>query len=204
VAESAARRAEVARESELAGDRITRAQISACLAAIVGPEAVIFNENPLSSEHLARENPGTYYTCQSVAGGLGWALGAAIGMKMAAPEKLVVTAVGDGTYLFSSPLAVYWTASKYRVPTLTIVVDNGGYEAVRTGVLGMYPDGLAARDAGRLFSDLTPLPPFADIVTAQGGFGAKVERVDDLPDTLKQAHDAVLNQHRQALVHVTV
>ncbi len=41
-----------------------------------------------------------------LAGHLGWGLGAAIGMKLGAPDATVIAAEGDGSYMFSHPQPV--------------------------------------------------------------------------------------------------
>ena len=43
-------------------------------------------------------------------GGLGWGLGAALGVKLAAPEKTVIATVGDGAYIFGAPTAAHFAA----------------------------------------------------------------------------------------------
>ena len=61
-----------------------------------------FQRISLSLEHCAREKPGTFYGL-SAAGGLGWGLGAAMGAKLAAPDKFAVATIGDGAYMFANP-----------------------------------------------------------------------------------------------------
>ncbi|KAM3076135.1 hypothetical protein ACMFMG_006350 [Clarireedia jacksonii] len=45
--------------------------------------------------------------------------------------KFVCQVTGDGTYLFSVLSSVYWTASRYGIPVLTIVLNNKGWNAPR-------------------------------------------------------------------------
>lgn len=63
-------------------------------------------------------------------GGLGWSGGAALSIKLAADAEgraeFVCQIVGDGTYLFSVPGSVYWIAHRYKIPVLTIVLNNNG------------------------------------------------------------------------------
>lgn len=69
--------------------------------------------------------PGTWLNCGG--GGLGWSGGAALGIKMAAGEqRFVCQIVGDGTFLFSVPGSVYWISQRYKLPVLTIVLNNQG------------------------------------------------------------------------------
>ncbi len=70
--------------------------------------------------------------------------------------------------------------------------------------LSMFKDGAAGEDDGRFLADLDPAPPFEEFVRAQGGFGERVERAQDLPGALARARDAVVNEKRQALLNVIV
>ena len=62
------------------------------------------------------------------AGCLGWGVGAAIGAKLASPEKKVIAFVGDGALMFS-PQGI-WSAAHYKIPVLIIVCNNSGYSSV--------------------------------------------------------------------------
>jgi thiamine pyrophosphate-dependent acetolactate synthase large subunit-like protein len=76
--------------------------------------------------------PGSWINCGG--GGLGWSGGGALGIKLASDAehgglnkgKFVVQIVGDGSYLFSVPGSVYWIAQRYKIPILTIVLNNKG------------------------------------------------------------------------------
>jgi acetolactate synthase-1/2/3 large subunit len=200
---SNARRSKSAKSAEPAGDRITVPFASKCVGDAVGTDAVIFNEYPLSLDHCQREKPGTYFGT-STAGGLGWGLGAALGAKLAAPEKLVVATLGDGTYMFTNPTVSHWVGAKHNLPVLTVIFNNSRYGAVRRATLSMFKDGAAGEDDGRFLADLDPSPPYDELMKAQGGFGARVEKAVDLPGVLARACDAVMKEKRQALVNVIV
>jgi acetolactate synthase-1/2/3 large subunit len=201
--QSNARRAQAAKSGEPSGEKITLAYASRCVGEAVGPDAVIFNEYPLLLEHCSREKPGTYFGT-STAGGLGWGLGAALGAKLAAPEKLVVATLGDGTYMFTNPTVSHWVGDKHKLPVLTIIFNNSRYGAVRRATLSMFKDGVAGENDGRFLADLDPSPPYEELVKAQGGFGARVEKPQELPAMLARARDAVEKEKRQALVNVIV
>jgi acetolactate synthase-1/2/3 large subunit len=196
-----ARREKAAREAQGAPDRITPAHLSRCIGEVLGPDAVIFNEYPLSLDHCPRENPETFFSL-GPAGGLGWGLGAAIGAKLAAPEKLVIATLGDGSYMFANPTAGHWVQEKFGLPVLTILFNNSRYGAVRRATLSMFRDGAAGEDDGRFLADLDPSPPFHDFVSAQGGLGLRVTQPGELPDALARAREAVLKDGRQALLNV--
>jgi acetolactate synthase-1/2/3 large subunit len=202
-ARSAERRAKAAKTGTTIGEKITVPYASRCIADTFGPDAVIFNEYPLSLEHCPRERPGTYFGT-STSGGLGWGLGAALGAKLAAPEKLVVATIGDGTYMFTNPTVSHWVGARHELPVLTIVFNNSRYGAVRRATLSMFKDGVSGEDDGTFLADLDPSPPYEEFVKAQGGFGARVEKPEDLPRVLAEARDAVMQHKRQALINLIV
>lgn len=77
------------------------------------------------ADQIRASIPGTWINCGG--GGLGWSGGGALGIKLAAGEKkFVCQIVGDGTFLFSVPGSVYWISQRYKLPVLTIVLNNQG------------------------------------------------------------------------------
>jgi acetolactate synthase-1/2/3 large subunit len=196
----AVRRAKAAREAS--ADALNSATFSRAVGEAVGDDAIIFNEYPLSLDHCAREQPGTFFGL-SAAGGLGWGLGAAMGAKLAAPEKFIVATIGDGAYMFSNPTVCHWVADKFDLPVLAVVFNNSRYGAVRRATLSMFKDGAAGEDDGQFLADLSPSPPFEEFVRAQGGHGERVETLAQLRPALARARDAVRGG-QQALVNVLI
>jgi len=195
-----ARRAKA--DKEASATVLNSATFSRSVGDAVGDDAIIFNEYPLSLDHCAREQPGTFFGL-SAAGGLGWGLGAALGAKLAAPEKFVVATVGDGAYMFTNPTVCHWVADKFDLPVLTVVFNNSRYGAVRRATLSMFKDGAAGEDDGQFLADLSPSPPFEEFVRAQGGHGERVETFAELQPALTRARDAVRGG-KQALVNVLI
>ena len=182
-------------------DKITPAYLSRMIGETVGQDAVIFNEYSMIQDHCPREKPDTFYGL-SAAGGLGWGFGAALGAKLAAPDKLVVATLGDGAYMFSNPMVAHWVSDVHKLPILTIIFNNSRYGAVRGATLSMFRNGAAGEDDGRFMADLNPSPAFEAAVKAQGGHGERVEKVADLPAALARARDVVVKEKRQALLNV--
>ncbi len=181
-------------------DPITPEWISHCIGEAITADDIVVNEYPLRLSHCERTKAGTYFGL-SAAGGLGWGLGAALGAKLAAPEKLVVATLGDGAYIFANPTACHWAAEAHSLPILTVVFNNALYGAVRNSTLAMYSKGVAARDAGRMLAELEPSPNFEKLVEASGGKGFRVEHAADLPGVLAEAVK-IVRGGRQALVNV--
>ncbi len=154
---------------EPVGDMITPEYLTACVRRQVGLEAIVLNEGitnyPAICDHMARELPGTMFA--SGGGSLGWTGGAAIGMKLAAPDKTFVALTGDGSYMFSAPSAVHWMARRYRTPFLQIIYNNRGWKAPRFSALAVHPDGFASR-AKDLDLSFDPPPDYSGIAAAAG------------------------------------
>jgi thiamine pyrophosphate-dependent acetolactate synthase large subunit-like protein len=106
---------------------------------------------------------------------LGYAVPAAIGAKIARPDRPVIAVAGDGGFMYSvNELA---TAVKYRLPIVFLVVNDG-----RFGAIHWLQETLFGR-AGE--SDLAN-PDFPALARA---FGCRGERVDaaGLGDALRRA-----------------
>ena len=183
------------------GEKINFAYLSRLIGETVGDDAVIFNEYSMIQEQCPREKPNTFYGL-SAAGGLGWGFGAALGAKLAAPEKFVVTTLGDGAYMFANPMVAHWVSDVHKLPILTIVFNNSLYGAVRGATMSMFKDGVAGEDGGRFMADLSPSPAFEEAVKAEGGHGERVEKASELPAALARAIAVVKNEKRQALLNV--
>ena len=199
-ARAKAHRAAVAKQAEPKGEHITQGYLSRCIAGAIGADDILVNEYPIQLDHCAREKPGTFFMV-SPAGGLGWGFGAALGIKLAAPERMVVAALGDGSYIFNNPTACHWVAQSLDLPVLVIICNNARYGAVRGATLSMFQDGAAGRDDGRFLADFGSSPAYEAIVGAHGGYGERVERASELPAALARALDAV-RKGRQALLNV--
>lgn len=78
------------------------------------------------SNQIQADTPGSWVNCGGT--GLGWSGGGALGVKLAleGTPKFVCQIVGDGAFMFSVPSSVYWIASRYAIPILTIVLNNSG------------------------------------------------------------------------------
>jgi acetolactate synthase-1/2/3 large subunit len=149
---------------------ITVPYLVGCLRKQIAADAICLNEGITNyqpiSDHLIRTEPGTFFT--SGAGSLGWSGGAAIGMKLAAPDKELVTILGDGCFMFSVPSSVHWMARQYQTPFLQIVLNNKGWNAPRYSALAVHPSGYAAK-ANTLDIAFDPPPDYGGIAAAAGG-----------------------------------
>jgi acetolactate synthase-1/2/3 large subunit len=189
------------REAEQAGMAATCSLpwLNHCLRAIVDQHTTVISEYSFRQEYCPLERPGSLFALSS-AGGLGWGFPAALGARLASPERMVVAVLGDGAYMFANPTACHYIAQFQNLPVLTVIYNNALYGAVRRATLDMYAAGVAGEADGRLLADL-PAPHFEKIVAAHDGHGERVEKPADLPAALQRAAAAVRNG-QQALVNV--
>jgi acetolactate synthase-1/2/3 large subunit len=183
---------------------ITVPHLVACLRDQAGPEAIFLNEGitnyPAISDHLVCTRPGSFFT--SGAGSLGWSGGAAIGVKLAAPERDVVAICGDGSYMFGVPSSVHWMARQYAAPFLQVVLNNRGWNAPRFSALAVHPDGYASR-ANTLDISFDPPPDYAAIAAAAGGaHAARVMAPEDVEGAVALALRVVREEKRAAVLDV--
>ena len=151
-------------------------------------------------EQIPREVPGSLMGLSG--GGLGFSAGTALGIKLAQAQQRVIHFVGDGSFYFSNPSSVYAVANQYGLPILTVLLDNGGWSAVKESTLRMYPQG-EAKSTNQFASDLGYSTDFAAIAEAAGAHG---ERLVD-PEQVEAAIErclAALDAGKSALLHVRI
>ena len=151
-------------------------------------------------EQIPREVPGSLMGLSG--GGLGFSAGTALGIKLAQAKNRVIHFVGDGSFYFSNPSSVYAVANQYGLPILTVLLDNGGWSAVKESTLRMYPQG-EAKSTNQFVSDLGYSTDFSAIAEAAGAHG---ERLTD-PEQVEAAVErclAALDAGRSALLHVRI
>jgi acetolactate synthase I/II/III large subunit len=177
------------------------AWVSHCIERAKDPHSIVINEYTLFLEHCSFEFPDLYFGSSS-ASGLGWGAGAALGAKLALPDRPVMAVLGDGAYMFSNPAAVHHASALHELPVLFVIMNNAMWGAVQRSTLAMYPDGLASNSNEPAFVGLPKLPAFEKLCEAAGGYGERVEDPASLPGALQRALAVVTNERRQALLNV--
>jgi acetolactate synthase-1/2/3 large subunit len=180
---------------------ITGKWASACLNRVMGEDAILVNEYPIFLEEMTIAEPLRYFGTPP-SGGLGWGLGAALGAKLAAPDKTVIAALGDGAYMFGNPTPGHFVGEAMRLPVLYVVFNNARWAAVHRATLASYPSGFAAKENQPPFATLEPSPRFEHVVQASGGYGERVTAPGELMPALERALKAVRVEKRQALLNV--
>ncbi len=180
---------------------LSAAWITHCIDNVKGQDAVVIKESPLSFEHMQFTKPGTMFSA-GAAGGLGWGLGTALGVKMACPDRLVIATCGDGAYMFGNPIPAHYVAAAEKLPILTVVFNNAMWGAVKRNTREVYPDGYAAKSNREPLTYFDPALKFEKAVEVADGYGECVEDPAKLPAALERAMKAIEVGKRQALLNV--
>ncbi len=170
---------------------ISAAWTAKCINDVKDDDAIFFNELGVPPGFMDFDQPGCSMAGGGSAGGLGSSLGGALGAKIAAPDRQVIGAVGDGSYMFNVPAACHFLQRSENLPTLTVISNNAQYFAVRNATVSMYPDGRAAKANSLPVVDLTPSPDYSKIIDFCDGYGQKVDDPAKLPAALECGLEAV-------------
>lgn len=182
--------------------RMTKDWLNHCLNEALDDQVILVNEYWVDREIYDAHRAGGFFM-HSPAAGLGWGLPAAVGAALAAPDRVVVAAMGDGAYLFCNPAACHQASAMHKAPILTIICNNARWGAVQQSTIGVYPDGHAAHGPKPApLSDLRPVPDFEKYVEASGGHGERVADPVELPDAIRRGLDIVRRERRQVLLNV--
>jgi acetolactate synthase-1/2/3 large subunit len=198
------RRAELAAREVAPADTITPESLTAAVRHFCDADTIVLNEGITNyttiSDHIGVNRPGHKFT--SGGSSLGWNGGAAIGMKLAQPDKTAVSLTGDGSYLFSQPSTVHWISRRYQTPFLQVIYNNRGWGAPKFSTLALHPRGYASQadDIGVSFD---PPPDYGGIAAAAGGaFTRIVRRPEELESALEAAFKVVRKERRCAVLDV--
>lgn len=187
---------------------VTAEWATACLNEVIDEDTILINESVTSGtavfHNLPRNRPGTLFG--SGGSSLGWGGGAALGSKLAAPDRNVVCLCGDGSFFFSNPSSVYWSARRYNAPFLTMIFNNQGWNATQENFKRIHPgggEGGAKGGVGDCVS-LGPSADFAGIAAAAGdALGRTVQRAEEMKPALADAMRAI-KEGRCAVIDVRI
>lgn len=186
-----------------AGAPMSAAYVSRCLSDAKADDAAIFNELGVDPAMMDFDGPDRFYST-SLAGGLGWALPAALGYQLASPDREVIACIGDGSYIFANPVACHMTAMAEALPVLTILFNNGIWNAVRRATVAMYPKGEAVTSNAMPLIDLKGAPDYPALARAHGLWGERCDNGADLPGKIADALRFIREEKKPALLEVVV
>ncbi|MET8354176.1 MULTISPECIES: thiamine pyrophosphate-binding protein [unclassified Micromonospora] len=118
----------------------------------------------------------------STSGSLGWGMGAALGIKLGMPQRQVAAVLGDGVFQFGMP--ALWTAARRAIPVTYVVLNNQRYAAVGAALRRL--GGHAVQRQDYPGTDIAG-PAIADVSTAFGVPGQRVDSLGDLRECLARA-----------------
>ncbi|GLA61427.1 hypothetical protein AtubIFM55763_006013 [Aspergillus tubingensis] len=176
------------------------------------------------TEQLQLTRPGSHLT--KGGSGLGWAGGASIGVKLATTRydisnrpdvrvksntnsPFICNITGDGSFIFSVPSAVYWASHRYGCPFLTVILNNGGWNATRQCLVDVHPGGEAASLSSKELgiSLVEDGPDYGGIAKAAANgnlWATRVRSVKELDEALREGVRVVVEEGRGAVVDVVV
>jgi benzoylformate decarboxylase len=178
-----------------AGERLHPGHVYAALAERLPEDAVIVEESPSSRpeliERLPFRLPGSLLSPAN--GALGFGMPGAIGLRMARPDRGVVGIIGDGSSMYA--IQSVWSAARYEVGVVLIVMANGAYEAmdVQARARGAKPPWVG-------FAEV-------DIAAIARGFGCEAVQVrthDELIATLDDVIGGLTERRTPVLVEIAV
>lgn len=184
---------------------IAAREVAEALNAVLREDDILVEEAVTNAgtlhEFVRRTRPGTLAGTGTA--GLGWGLGGAVGVKLASPDRRVVTVVGDGSFMFGVPTAALTLAAEAEAPILAVVLNNAGYRASRMPVFDLFPDGVSAGRGDAIGTRFRRAPDFAAIARACHAHGETVTDRDDLVPSLTRALKA-LEAGRPAVVDIHI
>ena len=117
-------------------------------------------------------------------GGIGWGLPAAIGAKIALPDRPVVALVGDGSAMYT--VQGLWTAAHYRLPVIWVIFNNLSYRILKQRLVMLR--GLAEQADKFVGMELTdPAIDFVGLARSLGVEGQRAATVKDATDLIGKA-----------------
>ncbi len=169
------------------------------IAGLLPANAVVIDETVSSGAGLRRllqsNDAQSFFGLRG--GGIGWGLPAAIGVKLAVPERPVVALIGDGSALYT--IQGLWTAAHEKLAEVFVIINNSSYRILkqRTNAMQAY-----AAQTGRYVGMDLDDPPI-DFVSVARGFGLAAHRADTIEDVRALLHQA-LRADRTTLIDVEV
>jgi benzoylformate decarboxylase len=162
------------------------------------PKDAIVVDETLSSapglrQLIASDDARSYFAMRG--GGIGWGLPAAIGVKLAQPQRPVVALIGDGSAMYN--IQALWTAAHERIAVVFVIFNNRSYRILKQRLDAL--QGHAAQTGRYVAMDLQD--PAIDFVALSRSLGVPAERVATL-EAVRAALVAALAAQAPRLIEV--
>ena len=109
-------------------------------------------------------------------GAIGWGMGGALGVALAAPDQRVVAVIGDGSAMLT--VQALWTAAAYQIPVVYCICNNAGYRVLKLNLRRWFGDVLHEPDRPSQYIGMDLDQPF-DLAAIAQAMGVPAERVED-------------------------
>jgi benzoylformate decarboxylase len=119
-------------------------------------------------------------------GGIGWGAPAAIGAKLAHPDRPVVALIGDGSAMYTCQ--ALWTAAHSRAPVTFIIINNRSYRILKQRLNAQH--GRAAQTGRFIGMELTdPDIDFVGLARSMGLTATGVATIADFRKAMQSSLD---------------
>jgi benzoylformate decarboxylase len=149
------------------------------IGEMLPPDAVVIDETISSGAGIRSlirsDDPQSFFGLRG--GGIGWGLPAALGVKLALPDRPVLALVGDGSAMYTCQ--ALWTAAHERIAVVFVIFNNTSYRILKQRLNAQR--GFAAQVDRFVGMELTD--PAIDYVGLARSLGIAAERA-------KTVHDA--------------
>ncbi|MBO0894898.1 MAG: hypothetical protein J2O39_11015, partial [Acidimicrobiales bacterium] len=167
----------------------TAADVATALNEVLGDHDVVVEEAITNAGAIAqlleRRQPGTFFRAGGP--GLGFGVGGSVGIKLAVGEtRQVVAVVGDGSFLFSVPVAGLTLSAQAGAPVVVVVLNNGCYRASQLPVFDLFPAGSSSRRGQAVGTFFQSPPDFALLARACHAHGEQVTERGQLVEALQR------------------
>ena len=150
-------------------------------------DAVIVDESISSGQRACgaasrATTPQSFYGLRG--GGIGWGLPAALGVKLALPDRPVVALIGDGSAMYT--IQALWTAAHDSVAVVFVIFNNASYRILKQRTQAL--KGFSAEDNQYVAMDLVkPGLDYVGLAKSQGVPGEIVEKTADVGTAIGRA-----------------
>ncbi len=173
------------------------------LARAAPDDTVIVDDSisarPILHEAFEFSRPGSMHS-ERAGGAIGWGMGAALGVKLAEPDRPVLGIVGDGSAMLSAQ--ALWTASAYQIPAVYAICNNGGYRVLKVNLHAYFEEVLGEPDRPTSYLGMD-LPQEFDLGAIAAAMGVASERIED-PERIGPAFERALDSGKPALLDVII
>ncbi|MFD1360763.1 thiamine pyrophosphate-binding protein [Lentibacillus salinarum] len=121
-------------------------------------------------------------------GAMGYGMPAALGAKIALPDKPVIALAGDGGFMMT--IQELETAVRYQIPVITLVFNNQMYGTIRMHQEIHYPEKVIGTDLGHV--------SFKAMAQNVGADGYTADTLEQFAETL----EAALQKNKPAVIEI--